>query len=57
MNWKFLLLIGVVLIVGCRETDSKSSDPTLETAVISCEAARVTVETVRGVAEEIDANE
>lgn len=57
MNWKFLLLIGIILIVGCHETDSQKTDSTAETAVISCEAAHVTVETIRGAAEENDENE
>ena len=51
------MLIAIVLIVGCREPDSKKSDPTPKTAVISCEAAHVTIEMIRDGSEKSDGNE
>lgn len=52
------LLLGVAaLIAGCRESDENIFAPTPETAVISCEAAHVTIEIAPSGWEEFDGND
>lgn len=50
-----ILLLGLCLVAGCDVTEK--SDPTMETAVISCEAAHVTLESLPSGLEKLDANE
>ncbi len=39
-----LLFVALVSVSGCRQTDRLDSVSNMETAVISCEAARVSME-------------
>ena len=51
------MLLGIVLTIGCRETNESFPTPMLETSIISCEAAHVTIETPSSKLEESGGND